>query len=494
MEKVKSAVPRGAIRINVTVQVLAAFVLLLAANYWSFNHYWRADYSRSQKFVLSDQTRHVLRDLSKPVKIIVFFSPTSVSPETQLYGDVTNLLKELSFSGKPKVQVEYVDPNRNLPRARELQTQYKFRADENVLILDYDGRTKFVPVADMGDFDMSAIAEGEPPRLQAFKGEQVMVNALIALMNPEKPKVYVLQGHGEPSLDPGSALTLFKDYVERQNVKMDRLSLNSTDSVPADSACVVILAAQFDLEEREALILSKYWRSKGRLLILLDPKAKTPRLDALVQGAGITPMDDRVLRTIRLPFATGILREVTAEFMDNNAVTRRMAGMNILFPGATQSLSFDVKKSQTAGVQIWPLIRAGEEFWGETDYIPNEKKGVHYDEGIDHGYPVYVAAAAARGGVNDDRVEVENSKMIAVGTCEFALDAGSNPQGLDFLLSSMNWLVDRQQLTGVAPKTISHFTLNLPDAQLSRFTLWVMIIIPAVAACLGLLVWWRRRS
>lgn len=493
MEKVKSAVPRRAIRFNVTIQIVAAFILLLAVNYWGFNHYWRADYSRSQKFVLSDQTRHVLRDLAKPARIIVFFSPTSVSPESQLYGDVVNLLKELSFSGKPKIQVEYVDPNRNLARARELQTQYKFRADENVIIVDYDGRSKFVPVADMGDFDLSTVTEGEAPRLQAFKGEQVMVSALIALMNPEKPKVYLLQGHGEPSVD-SQALSVFKDYVERQNVKLDKLSLGAIDSVPADSGCVVILGAQFDLEEREALILSKYWKGKGRLFILLNPKSQTPRLDNLVQEAGITPMDDRVLRTVRLPFATGILREVTAEFLENNGVARRMAGANILFPGATQSLSFDVKKSQAAGIQIWPLIRAQEEFWGETDYTPNEKKGVHYDEGIDHGYPVYIAAAAARGGVNDDRVEVENSKLIAVGTSEFALDATGNPQGLDFLLSSINWLVDRQQLTGVAPKTVSHFTLNVPDSQLTRFALWVMVIIPAAAAFLGLIVWWRRRS
>ena len=150
----KLSIPRKTIRLNVALQVLAMLVLLIAVNYFSFNHYARADFSRSQKFVLSDQTKRVLRELKKPVRVTVFFSPTVRSPETGLFPDVQNLLKELIFSGRNKIEVEYVDPTRNLSRARELQEQYKFSVSENVLILDYDGRSKFVPVAEMADFDI----------------------------------------------------------------------------------------------------------------------------------------------------------------------------------------------------------------------------------------------------------------------------------------------------------------------------------------------------
>jgi hypothetical protein len=125
--------------------------------------------------------------------------------------------------------------------------------------------------------------------------------------------------------------------------------------------------------------------------------------------------------------------------------------------GATQSLNIDNERAQSAGVQIWPLIRASDEFWGERDYVTDDQKGVRYDEGRDAGQPLYLALAAARGGVKDDRVEVESAKLVAVGSCEFALDAALNQQGLDFLLSAMNWLLDRGQFTGVMPKTVRHF-------------------------------------
>jgi hypothetical protein len=490
----KLSIPRRVIRLSVALQVLAMLVLLAAVNYFSFNHYARADFSRSQKFVLSEQTRRVLRELKKPVRVIVFFSPTVLSPETALFSDVQNLLKELIFSGRNKIEVEYVDPTRNLSRARELQEQYKFSVSENVLILDYDGRSRFVLVSDMADFDMSPVESGDPPRLLAFKGEQALTNGMIALLSPERLKVYFLQGHGEPAVGERTPLSVFKDYIERQNVSVAPLSFASLDAVPSDCATLVLVAPQFDVEEREAMILEKFWKEKGRLLILLDPKAKTARLAAFLNRIGVVPLDNRVLRTVRLPFATGILRDVTAEFLPNNAITKRMAGINILFPGATQSLNIDNERAQSAGVQIWPLIRASDEFWGERDYVTDDQKGVRYDEGRDAGQPLYLALAAARGGVKDDRVEVESAKLVAVGSCEFALDAALNQQGLDFLLSAMNLLLDRGQFTGVMPKTVRHFSLNLADAELRSIAVYTMLVIPGMAALAGFVVWWRRRA
>lgn len=499
MEKLKksAAIPRGAIRLNVALQVLAVLILLLAVNYFSFGHYVRKDFSRSQKFVLSDQTRRILRELKKPVKVIVFFSRTQVAPESQLYPDVQNLLKELAFSGREKLEIEYVDPTRNLTRARELQTQYKFSAAENVIILDYEGRAKFVPVAEMADFDMNPVMSGNAPRLLAFKGEQALANALIALVRPEAVKAYFLQGHGGPAVGPGNPLAIFQDYIARQNVSIAPLSLGSADQIPADCGTLVIAGPQADLDEREAAILLQYWKSNGRFLVLLDPNVKTPRLHALLEQAFIRPRDNRVLKILRNPLlanVTGIWRTVSGTFLPQSTVTKRMAGMNIALPGATQSLDLDAKQSQAANVQLWPLIEAAEEFWGESEYVTDEKKGVRYDEGKDAGYPVYVAAASARGGVSDDRVEVESSKMISVGNCEFALDAALTPQAIDFLLSSMNWLLDRGQLTGVMPKTIQHFSLNIPDAQLRSITFYTLIVIPGAAALMGVIAWWRRRS
>lgn len=498
MEKV--TIPRRAIRFNVTLQILAAFILLVAVNYFSFNHYARGDYSRNQKFVLADQTRRVLRDLkgNNSLRITVVFSKTTPSADGLIANDLQNLLKEIIFSGRKNIKVEYVDQTRDPSRARELQGKYQFTDAENVVILDYDGKVKFVPMSDMADFDLTPMATGQPPRVLAFKGEQALTNAIISLLNPERLKAYFLQGHGEPAVEGMTPLSAFKDYLERQNVRVVPLSLASLDSIPADCAALFVVGPKYDLDDREAAIIEKYSADKGgRMLVLLDPTAQTPHLQRILQQSGITPLDNRVLRIVRLPLEVGvirILRDVTGVMLDGNSVTKRMAGMQVLLEGATQSLEFDVQKSQAAGVQIWPLIQAEEEFWGEFEYVTDEKKGVRYDDGVDVGYPVYVAAAAARGGVSDDRVEVETAKMVVVGNSTFVLDGTLKQSSLDFLLSASNWLLDRGRLTGVAPKTVQHFTLNLTDGQMRTLSLYTLIIIPGVAALLGVIAWLRRRA
>jgi len=487
-------IPRGAIRLGIGLQALAVAVIFVAVNFLGFENYTRLDFSRSQDILLSTQTRRVIREFQKPLSIVVISSPTMFGPATQVLGDVRNLLNEVQYSGRERVLIEYVDPTRNLDRMRALQAKYKFTSADNLIILDYDGRTRFLNIAEMADFDMSSLAQGEVPRLLAFRGEQVLTGAMLALLKPETQVVYFLQGHGEPSLGTGSPITALIDYVQKQNARVDVLSLSSTDALPADAAALVIIAPKFDLEVREEALLSAWLRVHGRILVLLDPDAETPRLRGLLAANGIIPQDDRVLRTVRLAFATGILREVTGEVQPTTEFTRRLQGMTILFSGATQSLTLDQKLAEKETIQLRPLILAAEEFWGERNYAPNQPAGVRYEDGQDNGQPLAIAASADRGGVEDDRIEVQTSKLIVVGTSQFAFDASATPQGFDFLLSAINSLLDRSRLTGVAPKTLTHFALNLTDAQLGRIALFTMIVLPGLAALAGIAVWWKRRS
>src|SRR5271165_7255362 len=103
---------------NVVLQTIIIAVIVLMINYIGFNRYQRWDLSRYNKYALSELTRKLLKSLKKEAKIYVFFSPTSQSAGAELYSDVQNLLKEYEFAGKRKIQVETLDPYRNLTRTR----------------------------------------------------------------------------------------------------------------------------------------------------------------------------------------------------------------------------------------------------------------------------------------------------------------------------------------------------------------------------------------
>lgn len=481
-------ISRGWIRANVVIQIFAALCALAAVNFLGFEFPGRVDFSRSQKFALSEQTKRVIRELKQPLHITVFFSRTTISPVSALDPDVRNLLNEFVFSGRKQIHVEYVDPVRDLTRAREVQALHKFRADENVLILEYDGRTAFLPVGQMADFDLNALSVGGEPRVLAFKGESALTSAMMGLVSPGKKKVYFLEGHGEPSVTGNSAISTFRDYIARQNVEAAPLNLAALDVIPADAASVFIIAPTTDIEEREVQILRQYWEGEGKLMVLLEPTVSTPRLDALSASVGLAPRNDRVLRTVRLGFATGILREVTAEFLPENPITRRLTGLSLFLPGETKSIAL------TPDSPTSPLLQPVEEFWGEANFVTDDQKGVRYEEGQDTGQPLYVGAMATGGRVSAEGVQVETAKFVIVGNAQFALDAALSTQGLDFLVSATHWLLERGQLTGIAPKVTRYFPLNLTDRQLGLLSLISLILMPAGAALVAVILAARRRS
>jgi hypothetical protein len=484
--------PRTGIKLSIGLQIVAVLVIYALVNYLGFLHYERRDFSRSQKFSLAGQTRAVLKEFKKPLEVIIISSPTFLSPVSQIFGDLRSLMNEILFNKREGLRIEYVDPTRNLSRIQDLQAKYKLTSLDNLIILDYEGRHRLLNIAEMGDFDLSPVAHGGQPILLAFRGEQVLTSALLALLKPDSETVYFLTGHGEPA--PDRELSNLTEAISQQNAVVKNLSLSSTDVIPPDASALIIVAPKSDLDEREAAVIGSWLRKGGKILILLDPNSSTPRLHSLLANSGIIPRDDRVLRLIQLPLATGILRDVTAHVLPNAEVTRRLDGMNILFPGATQSLGFDKPLAQQDKIRIRPLVEAAEEFWGETSYLPNQPSGVDYQDGIDNGQPLIIGASADRDAVENDRVGVQSSRLIVMGSSQFAFNAGLSRPGLDLIVGCVNSLIDRGSVSGISPKNATRFTLQLTDIQLSRLALLVVVGIPALAAVLGLLAWLRHRA
>jgi hypothetical protein len=479
---------RARIALNVLLQTVLAGILLCLVNYYAFNHYRRWDFSGNDKFALSSQTRQLLKTLRRPLKIIIVFTP-----DVPVYNNVTGLLKECQYASRGKIEIETVNPYRNFTRARELQAKYKFGASENLLILDYKGRTKFVNAADMSEFDQSSTMLGEAPRLKAFKGEQILSSALIELTEEKQSVLRVLTGHGEPDLK-SEALATLRTYLERQNLKLESLSLTGTDAIPADAAALLIIGPKYDLPEREIAMLRAVWEKKGRIFAALDPSGHVPRLHGFLEEAGVVPQDDRVLATVNMGTVTGVVRDVSGIFSGESKVVKRLKGVNTMFLGNTQSLKLDAKRE---GLHVESLIKAADGFWGETDYNVDIAGGgrVEFLPSKDISPPLVLAAAVERGSVDDPRVDVGGGRMVVVGNADFIhTDALSQVEpNVDLLVTSINWLLDRDNLAGVAPKSVRTFSLNLTEEQVYRLALISIVIIPLGAGLLGVIAHLRRR-
>src|SRR6266571_6054436 len=431
----------GRIRIGLNVVVQIVLILFLAAmvNSLAFKHYKRWDFSRDQKYALSDKTKRFLDTLKGKMRITVFFSPT-----TPITADLQNLLTEYQYAGKGKIDVEQIDPERSLSRAKEFFDKYKVVTDESLLVLDYDGRNKTVKASEMADIDQSGMAFGEGPRVAAFKGEQAITSAMIDLVEGKKKTLGYVTGHKEPTLSaPTSPITLLKTFIENENIKFQELNLLDQPAIPADVIAVMVVGPQYDFSDREMQVLRDFWDKQGRILFLLDPAPKTPKLDRFLNELGVKVNDDRLMVFLRTGIQElALTRDVQAHLLGGSPVTKRLADVRALFFGGTSSLTIEPDRVRAANVRLDPLIQAEKGYFAETDYNSDNQAKFQADAKA-AGAPPTIGAAVERGASADERVQMNSSRLVVVSNTTFIQDNAvtQDQQALDFISGSVNWLL-----------------------------------------------------
>jgi gliding motility-associatede transport system auxiliary component len=484
----------GRVRIGLNVVVQIVLILFLAAmvNSLAFKHYKRWDFSRDQKYALSDKTKRFLDSLKSKMRITVFFSPS-----TPISADVQNLLTEYQYAGKGKVDVEQIDPERSLSRAKELFDKYKVVTDESLLVLDYDGRNKTVKASEMADVDQSGMTFGEGPRVAAFKGEQAITSAMIDLVEGKKKTLGYVTGHKEPALSaPTSPISLLKTFIENENIKFQELNLLDQPAIPADVNAVMIVGPQYDFSDREMQVLRNFWDKQGRILVLVDPAANTPRLRAFLDELGVKVNDDRLMVFVRTGIQElALTRDVQAGFLGDSPVTKRLADVRAIFVGGTASLTLDPNRGRAANIRLEPLIHAEKGYFAEADYNSDNQAKLQADAQKAGDAPLTIAASAEKGGSADARVQVNSSRLVAVSNATFVQDNAimQDKAALDFVSGAVNWLLSREQMIGIAPKIPKPLMFSIDPEGLQRLRWILLVLMPLIPAAIGTVIWWQRR-
>jgi hypothetical protein len=478
--------------LNVIVQAIVVVAIIAMANYLSFRHYKRLDWSQNQKFALSEQTKALLSSLTKPVQAIVFFAG-----EGEAEANCRQLLREYEFASKGKITVEEVSPFQNLTRARELATKYKFGANENIVILDYEGKHKFINSSEMADFeqmDQMAQMMGRRPQMTAFKGEQLLTNALLELIEAKQNKVYLLTGHGEYDFNAAQN-KVFKEQLVRQNIKVESLLLANAEKVPDDANALVINGPRFDYSERDLKLLSDYWDKKGRIFVAIGPTGKKPGLDGWFAARGVQPMGDTVVRVVNLGGMTGLM-ELVGIISPRSPITKTLGDVQLVLIGPTQSLKLDRAGSAAEQLTLTGLMTAAEGFWGETEYTADRNSVPLFDPKKDNAAPLTLAASVEKGASRDPNVKLETARMVIFGNGDFLSVEGlqAGPEGLDLATNAFNWLLNRDNLIAIAPKPKQNIQIALSEGQLFSLAKWVTLYIPLIVGLFGLYYLWARNG
>jgi gliding motility-associatede transport system auxiliary component len=483
---------RVRIGVNLIVQVALLLFLAIMANYLGFEHYKRWDLSRDQKYALSDKTKRFLETIKDKMRVTVFFSPNS--PISQ---DVQSLLTEYQYAAKGKIDIEHIDPDRSYSRAKALVDKYKIVSDESQVILDYDNRNKAVKASEMAEMDQGNPMFGEPPKMIAFKGEQAITSAMIDLVEGKKNAVGYVLGHKEPPIGEGSQLSLVKTVIENENIKFQELNLFEVPEIPADLKTIVIVGPQYDLSDREMKLLHDFWEKQGRILLLLDPSAKTPKLAAFLNDLGVKLNDDRLMAMVK----TGIqelarVRDVIGHFLPESPITKKLADVRGIFVGGTSSITLEQDRVRPMNIRLQPLIQAEKGYWAEIDYNSTDEATLQAHAAANPGTPLTMGVSIEKGGSADERVQTNSARMVVVTNASFIQDSSitQDQQALDFVSGSVNWLLSREQLIGIAPKVPKTLTFSLDDNSMRNLRWLILVLLPLIPAVLGFGVWWYRRA
>jgi len=472
------------------VAILLGVAIFLGINYLASRHWARGDWTKTQIYSLSEQTKKILAGLKTPVRVTVF-----MTPDAKTYQQVRELLSRYQ-DASPKIEVEYLDPRRNLARAEALVKE--FGVKQSTVVFRSGDRKKYVEEDKIADFDFSGgPMGGGGSTMKSFKGEEAFTSAILAVTEQRQPKIVFTTGHGEAPLDSGDRGRGYADakqLIERDNMTVATWSSLGKADLPADADVIVVAGPQAAFLEPETGALDKYLAGGGHAFVMLDP---------VLPGAGAPPADlgmKPVLDRFGLKLGNDLVVDpanalpmvgaetVLANKFGTHPIVRSIsaAGLPVIFP-IVRSITKAEKPPD--GVAEAMLVETSPEGWGETDL-----KGL--ETGIEKGpgdTPGPVSMAVAVGG--DEKPGAKAPRLVVVGNSRFAT-AGYLANGANGMLFAniLHWLAGSEKQIGIPPKTPEQTSLTLTDIQIQRIAIAAVAGLPALAVLLGIWVWYRRRD
>lgn len=476
---------RWALGLNAGTALLLSVVLLVMVNYLSFRHYRRWDVSRNRFYALSEKTAQLLNMVTNPLNVTVFFQSGQ-----DVYPDIRNLLQEYEYAC-PQLRVEWVDPDRDLARTEELATRYNVE-ESGVVVFEYNGRSSFVTADEIARYDYAPLQAGQPPVQTAFTGERAFSSAIQSVALTEKPVVYFLQGHGEGNpADPDKRRGFSKiaEEMDRDTITVKTLRPGDDLGIPKDCAALIVAGPEKDYSITEIDLLAAYLENNGRMMILLDA-GKDSGLDLLLEDWGVEVGNNLVVDPSRTLTGRGDLF-VTSYL--NHPITRNMEDITSVFylPRSIRPLAYENGSDPADRPHVSVLAASSANGWGETNL---EDPHARFDVEEDMAGPIPIALAVERGPVPGIDVKIKPTRLVVFGDSDFVANKGVIRGNIQLFMNALNWLIERDQQIGIAPKPVLHSKLLITQTQ-KRAIFWVTAAaMPGAAALLGLLVWFRRRG
>ncbi len=446
----------------------------------------RIDTTSNSVYAFSQETQSLLDGLEEDVTLYCVVQSGAEDPT------IAEFLSRYAASSE-YIHVSYIDP----VLYPTFSSAYSSTTlTEGSVIVESARRYTIVDYNDMYTYELNYTTYVYDTYLAA---ESVLTSAIDYVTSPTLPKVYTLSGHGELSLD-----TNLSSAIARQNISVETLSLLTTQQIPEDCQCLLILSPTDDLSETEADMILSYLEAGGNLLLFTDyTEESLPNFSKILEFYGLTRGNGIVIEGDDGHYLSQYPHYLLPD-LQSHSITDPLAngGYYVLAPIAEPILL--PEEAPRDSITYTPLLQTSSSSFLKrpTDY---QISSYTYEEGDEYG-PFIVGLAVTEdlnaGDILDEEEhaheetdDAQQARIVYFST-SYLLDSnlssyvsGANE---DLILNSLDWMTSREGSISISAKQISMDYLSM-SASDSRIGAVMMAVFPLSALAVGTVVIVRRR-
>lgn len=469
--------------------ILLVCAVLILVNVLSDSYFFRLDFTADKRYTLNKATKDILASIKQPITVKAYFSENLPPDVAKTKRDFKELLVEYANRSKGKVVYEFINPNEK----EELETQAAQAGVQPVMINVREKDQMKQQKAYLG----AVLQMGEKTDVIPFMQpgaamEYALSSSIKKLSVAEKPKVGLLQGHGEPTLQA------MQQAYQALSILYDVETVTLSDSAPiADNVKTLVIVDPKDTFPATHIQRIDEFLSKGKNIFIAYNKEKAD-LSTANGSSRYTGLEDWLAKkgiTIEDQFIVDAtcgsvnVRQQQGAFMFNtqmqfpyfplinkfedHPVTKGLEQVILRFPSPLKfsgdsSMHFTpiVKSSAKSGTQPSPTYFNIQKQWMNNDFPL---------QGITIGGTL---SGNFGGGANSKLVVIANGDFAVNGEGQMAMQLPAD--NVNLFVNSVDWLSDESGLIDLRTKGVTSRPLDATEDGTKTFYKYLNFLLPVL--------------
>ncbi len=460
-------VSMGAYSLVTIVIALAIVVIVNMAVAKLPSKYTNIDVTDDGLYSITEQTEEILSNLIEDVTIYVIAAEenadTTVAQTLKCYEDASE-----------HITVTYVDPLVN----PQFYAQYATTMSQHSIVVESAKRYKVIDYYDLYQTEIDYTTYSSA--VTGYDAEGQITSAISYCISEDMPKVYMVAGHNEYTLDSG-----FTTALEKENIEYETISLMDYEMVPEDAECLIIHAPEQDFSKDDAQKVIDYINQGGKVFMTTE----------------YVPDDQSNFESILEAFGISLIKGYAIDMQKNNyyqtpiyllpdvEVSAYSSGITgdytYIFAPYAQGLQV---AEDAEDITYTPLLTASAESYVKTNL--EAATSFEKEDGDVEG-PITIGVVA-------EKTTDAGTGTLFVFSCAqiFTDDASQAVAGtnLQFFSNIMGTVADHEISVSIPVKSYSMEYLTASSADIMIFEIVAIVMIPLALIIVGLVIWLKRRK